>query len=453
MTTRRIFFAAFFALLATVAGAQSWMTAYEDGLKAARAGDWVSARAAFQQAVALRPEDASGPTTLPGPVTERRQWRGGAAYSPNFLAAYSEYKIGMSAGKPEDAKPALLTAATEFETLLTKGQNSRETFFFLNQIYTRLGDTAKRQDLEARFAAAKPNFRVDTEVVAPEELTLITGAAPGSKQGTGPEVVVIRPGQAPVQLAPNTTGQPIASFAPGVGPVPTVATKYALIIGNSTSLLKQGAVTFGADDAQAVREALVTHAGYSEANVDLVLNATKEQVFASVKALVTRVPEEATVFIYFAGNGANIDGKDYLACVDTTSDTDASSMAGKMDIYRLFLTKAVKIYAFYQVPRPMVNGTYFGKEIPMVGSIAQVQSTIPGGAIGSMMRNGREVCVFTDAMVSAFQDIRSNRIPIMEFGWQIFNRTRGGGSTTTGGGARQVPTLPVLTHMSDQDRF
>jgi hypothetical protein len=453
MTTRRIFFAVFFALLATVAGAQSWMTAYEEGLKAARTGDWVSARAAFQQAVALRPEDASGPTTLPGPVTERRQWRGGAAYSPNFLAAYSEYKIGMSAGKPEDAKPALSTAATEFETLLTKGQNSRETFFFLNQIYTRLGDTAKRQDLEARFAAAKPNFRVDSEVIAPEELTLITGTAPGSKQGTGPEVVVIRPGQAPVQLPSTTTGQPIASFAPGVGPVPTVATKYALIIGNSTSLLKQGAVTFGADDAQAVREALVTHAGYSEANVDLVLNATKEQVLASVKALVSRVPEEATVFIYFAGNGANIDGKDYLACVDTASDTDTSSMAGKMDIYRMFLTKAVKIYAFYQVPRPMVNGTYFGKEIPMVGSIAQVQSTIPGGTIGSMTRNGREIGVFTDAMVSAFQDIRSNRIPIMEFGWQIFNRTRGGGSNTTGGGARQVPTLPVLTHMSDQDRF
>jgi hypothetical protein len=454
MTYRRIFFAVFFALIGAVASAQSWMTAYDSGLKAARAGDWVSARAAFQQAIALRPEDASGATTLPGPVSDRRQWRGGAPYSPNFLAAYSEYRIGLEAPKPEDSRPALQTAASEFETLLTKGQNSRETFFFLNQIYTRLGDTAKRLDLESRFASAKPNFRIDTEVVAPEEMTLITGVTPGgTKKGPGPEVTIIRPGQTPATVSPTTLGQPATGISPAVGPVPTIPTKFALIVGNSASMLKQGALTFGADDAQAVREAFVSHAGYSEANVDLVVNTTAEQLRASIKALVDRMPEDATVTIYFAGNGANIDGKDYLACVDTTSESDASSMVAKMDVYRMFMAKGAKIFAFFQVARPMVNGTYFGKEIPLVGSIAQVQATIPGGTISSMMRNGHEVGIFTDAVVSALQDIRSNRIPIMEFGWQIFNRTRGGGSTSTGGGARQVPTLPVLTHMSVEERF
>jgi hypothetical protein len=111
------------------------------------------------------------------------------------------------------------------------------------------------------------------------------------------------------------------------------------------------------------------------------------------------------------------------------------------------------IFAFFEVPRPMAEGTYFGKEIPLVGAIAQVQSTIPGGTIYSQTHNGRQIGIFADAIVSALQDIRASRIPIMEFGWQVFNRARGGGATTTGAGARQIPTLPVLTHMSDQDRF
>lgn len=451
MTTKKVLVAVVLFLCAALANAQ-WMASYEKGLKAARGSDWVGARAAFLEAVAYRPEDASGPTTLPGPVSDRKMWRNGASYSPNFLAAYSEYRIGLSASKPEDAKPALDTAAAEFEALLSKNQVSRETYFFLNQIYTRTGDTAKRLDLETRSAAAKPNFRVDTEVIAPEELSVL-GATTRGTAGTGPEVTVIKPGGVVTPTpAPGIVTSP-GVVAPAVGPVSPVATKFALVIGNSTSSLKQGAVTYGADDAQAVREALVTHAGYAEANVDLVLNATRDQLLASAKALADRVSEEGTVFIYFAGNGANIGGKDYLAGVDTSSETDASSMAAKLDVYSLFMAKGAKIFAFFQVPRPIVNGAYFGKEIPLVGSISQLQSTIPGDGIASRTKGGRQIGIFTEAVVTALQEIRSNRIPIMEFGWQVFNRIRGGGAGMSGGGARQVPTLPVLTHMSDQERF
>ncbi|MFI5386942.1 MAG: caspase family protein [Fimbriimonadales bacterium] len=453
MTNRRILFVVLLILAGAAAHAQSWMTAYEKGLKAAKTGNWMNARAAFQQAVAYRPEDASGPTTLPGPVTDRRQWRDGAPYSPNFLAAYCEYRIGAGAVNAEDGRGALQTAATEFEALLNKRQDSKETFFFLSQIYARLADTAKRLDLENRYKSAKMRFHVDDEAVSPEEMALITGAPSGggTKQtGAGPQVTIIRPGQTPATV-PNP-GAVSPSIAPAVGPIGPVPTKYALIIGNSTSQLKQGAVTFGADDAQALREALVTNAGYPEANVDLVLNTTRDQLMASAKALADRVPDEGTVFIFFAGNGANIDGKDYLAGVDTATDSDPATMVAKMDLYRLFLTKAAKIYAFFEVPRLMTNGVYFGKEIPMVGSIAQVQSTIPGENVYSEVSNGHQVGVFAGAMVSALREIRSNRIPIMEFGWQVFNRARGGGSTV-GSGTRQVPTLPVLTHMSDQDRF
>lgn len=457
MTNRRLLLAVLLALLAACVHAQSWMAVYEKGLKAAKAGDWESARASFQQAIAFRPEDTGSATTLPGPVSDRRQWRNGAPYSPNFLAAYSEYRIGIGSPKAEDGKSALQTAATEFETIINKGQTSKETFFFLDQIYTRLGDTAKRQDIEERYKGAHLNFRVDDEIVSPEELAVITGATPsgGTQTGAGPVITIKRPGQSPTPVPSN--GLPGAApgngVIPAVGPVTPLSSKYALVVGNSTSQLKDGAVSFASDDAQAIREALVTNSGYPEANVDLVVNTTKDQLMASAKALADRLPEDGTVFIYFAGNGANIDGKDYLAGVDTASETDASTMVAKMDLYRLFLAKGAKIYAFFEVPRPTVNGTYFGKEIPMVGAIAQVQSTIPGEGISSEVHNGHQMGLFAYAMVSALQDIRSNRIPIMEFGWQVFNRIRGGVGGLSGAGARQVPTLPVLTHISGEDRF
>lgn len=452
MINRRSIFVILLALLGALANAQSWMASYEKGLRAARSSDWVGARSAFQEAIAFRPEDASGPTTLPGPVADRKLWRDGAPYSPNFLAAYCEYRIGIAA-KPEDGRSTLQTAAAEFETLLSKGQASKEAFYFLEEIYSKIGDTAKRLDTENRFKSANPKFRVDNAIVSPEELSVITGANKSKgKPGSGPEVTIIRPGQNPTQI-PNGTDPSAGGVPTATGSVPPIATKYALIIGNSTSQSGQGAVPFGTDDAQAVREALVLDAGYPEANVDLVLNATKDQLLASAKALADRMPEEATLFIFFAGNGVNIDGKDFLVAVDSASDTDPSSMTSKMELYQTFLPKAPKIFAFFESPRPMTGGVYFGKEIPMVGSIAQVQATIPGQGVTSEMRNGHPLGIFATAIVAALHDIRSNRVPIMEFGWQVFNRTRGGGSSPSGIGARQVPTLPVLTHMSTEDRF
>jgi len=454
MTMRRVFFVALLAFLGVVSNAQSWNVAYGNGLKAAKHSDWSGARAAFQQAIAYRPDDVSGPTTLPGPVTDRQEWRNGAPYSPNFLAAYCEYKIGAGMPSAEDGRTALVAAATEFEALLAKGQASKEALFYLDQIYGRIGDTARRLDVESKAKSTKANFRVDDEIVSPEDLSMITGLAPHEqKSGEGPKVTIIRPGQTP-QVVPNVVPtETIGGGTPVGGAVPVVATKYALIIGNSTSQLQQGAVTFGASDAQAVHAALVMDAGYSDANVDLVLNTTKDQLLASAKALAERVPNEGTVFIFFAGNGANIDGKDYLAGVDTTSVTDTSTMVAKMDIYRMFMPKGAKIYAFFESPRPITDGSYFGKEIPMVGGIAQVQSTIPGDSITSQVFNGTTLGVFAEAIVTALHDIRSNHIPIMEFGWQVFNRTRGGGDSASGIGARQVPTLPVLSNMSDDDRF
>ncbi len=452
---KRIALVALFVVAACMTVAQSWMGTYEKGIQAGKRQDYAAARAYFKAAIAYRPEDASGATTLPGPVSERKLWRGGAPYSPNFLAAYCEYRLAGATTKVDEATPMLETAATEFETLLSKGQRSKETFYFLNQIYTRTGDTARRLDLENRSGKGKTNFRVDTEIVSPEEITVINGGVPGSP-GTGPRVTVIKagqPGSTPGTLPGNPTTTPGTGPIPSIGAVPAITTKYALIIGNGMSKMTDSAIPFAADDAQAVREALITHAGYLDSNVDLVLNATKGQILTSAKALADRVPEDGTVFIYFAGNGFNLDGKDFLAGVDTEMGTDSSTMVGKNDIYRLFMAKGAKIYAFFEVPRPIANGRYFGQEVPLVGAIAQVQSTMPGETVYAETHNSRTLGIFADALIGALQDIRSNRIAIAEFGWTLFNRIRGGGLGRPGGGSRQIPTLPVLTHLAPDDRF
>lgn len=446
MKFQRIFILCVALCMTVLASAQSWQASYDAGLRAARTGNWSEARTDFQQAAAYRTEDVSGATTLPGPVTEQVKWRGGAPYSPNFLAAYSAYRMGLAAATPEEATPQFQTAAAEFEALLTKNEQSRETYFFLNQIYTRLGDTEKRMDLEKRYANAKFNFRVDTEAVSPEEMAIIGGAA---KTNAGPGITIIKAGE------PGTnpgTGIPTGG-TPSVGPVAPLANKFALIVGNAASRSNSFAVPFGADNAQAIREALVTHAGYPEANVDLVLNGTRDQLMASAKALADRVTDDATVFIYFAGEGRNINGKDFLACVDNSSPTDTSTMVAKEELYRQFMPKGARMYAFFEVPRPVVNGRYFGQEVPLVGAVAQTQSTIPGGSVLPTVRNGKTLGLFADALVMSFQDIRSNQIPIGEFGWQIFNRIRGGGPDRSGAGASQIPTLPVLTHLAPDEKF
>lgn len=438
------------ALSACISGAQSWIGEYDKGLDAAKKGDWSAARAAFQQAVAFRPEDTDKPTRLPGPVTEQRLWRDGVPYSPNFLAAYASYRTGVAA-KDQDRSTAFQQASTEFEMLIQKGQGSREAFYFLNLIYTNLGDTAKRQALEAKFAGmgAKSFWKVDTSIVTPEERAAIESVG-GTKTGD-PTVTKI----------PNSTGvsQPTAKANSGtglnplVGPVSPVANKYALIIGNGDSKIQDMAIPFAADDAQRMREALIVNAGYPEANVDLVLNATGDQIMKSAAALAERIGDDSTVFIYFGGAGVNVNGKDLLAGIDTESAMDSGTMVSKSDLFKLFLNKGARVFSFFQTNRPITNGRYFGSEIPMVGQLAQVQATMPGEKAQGYVQNGKLTGLFTNAMIRVMAEQRSNQLPILEFGWQIFYKMRRGDTGSTGGSSRQTCTLPVLTNLASDARF
>lgn len=111
-------------LLTATSWAQSWAEEYDAALNAAARGEWSAAREKFLAAAALRPEDQSEATRLPGPVTERRNWRNGAPYSPNFGAAYAAYKAALSEGDDATREGLLKTAALELSTLVSKGQRS-----------------------------------------------------------------------------------------------------------------------------------------------------------------------------------------------------------------------------------------------------------------------------------------------------------------------------------------
>ncbi|MGV3618299.1 MAG: caspase family protein [Fimbriimonas sp.] len=424
--------------LATASFAQSWSRAYEEGLTAARAAKWLEAREAFRQAMAYRPEDASLPTLLPGPPTERRRWRDGAPYSPSFLAAYALYRDALTQPTDKHGDP-LRIAGAELESLLDKGQPSREAFYFLDLIYERLGDGSKRTAIAERYAkeASRIKWRVDTEIVTPEEMAAITAMA--NPLGT----TIVRAGD----LAPTNSG----TATPGR--VAPIVTKFALVIGNAETSLTPLAVPHAASDARRMKDALVTNAGYPEENVTLILNGTGEQIQTAAQALAARIPNEATVLIYFAGAGANLAGADYLAGTTATSVTDSKGMVAKSELYRLFMAKGARIFAFFEAHRPIADGRYFGSEIPLAGSIAQVQGTLPGESVTSQVQNGQTTGTFTGAVVDVLSDLKSNRIPILEFGWQVFYKIRRGSTGTTGGGSRQTPTLPVLTNLASDARF
>lgn len=418
--------------VAAIGFSQAWIGAYDNGLKAAKSNRWDDARKAFQQAVAYRPEDQSSATILPGPASEQRKWRNGAPYSPNFLGAYAAYRLGVSSNDPEAKKRNLEAAAAEWETLIAKEQASKPTLFFLGATYTALGNTAKRDSVIAR-SSLPADWKVDVDVLTTDEKALFGAAG----------VAGTTPGQTTVN---GVTTE-------GAGPLVAAGDKFAMVIGNTESRIPGGRVPFAGDDAQRIRQALLESAGYAEGNIDLAVNATAGTIRTSARALADRVKEGSTVFIYFTGVGANVGGRDYLAGIDAENPNDMAGMVSKTELYAMFMAKGAKVFAFFQANRPIVGGRFFGQEVPMVGSISQSQATLPGETVASVVKNGKAIGLYTDAFATVLGEMRSNRVPILEFGWQVFYKIRRGDTGTTGGGSRQTPTLPVLTNMASDARF
>jgi len=227
------------------------------------------------------------------------------------------------------------------------------------------------------------------------------------------------------------------------------------VIGNSEGRIAEApAPPFASGDAQIVRDALVDSAGYGEDNVQMLQNATAGQIRGAAEALAARMPEGGTLFIFFAGSGVNIDGKDYLAGIDSEGATDSGTMISKDDLFAPFMSKGANIFAFFEVNRGMNSSARcFGMDVPMVGSIAQVQATVPGGSVLGVVRGGKMVGVFALAMTSVLNEYKANRVPVLEFSWQVFYRMRRGGTGGEGGGSQQTPTLPILTNIASDAKF
>jgi hypothetical protein len=344
--------------------------------------------------------------------------------------------MGLEATDDEQRKAFFTSAAVEMQALVDAGMAGVETYYYLNVLYGRLSDAEKKKALDAQYLASKgaANWRTDSSVIAPEEMALI-------RPGNGAAQPFGATGNTTTTV---TAGSPIPT-APGA--VVPIDTKFALIIGNAEA----GGLPFAANDAKRVRDALVLHAGYPEANVIMLQNATADQMRTAANDLGGRIPDEATVLIYFAGRGAHSEGRDYLAGADKGDPINL--MLSKADLFKPFVSKGARIFSYFQAARPIEEDQFFGKEVPVVGTISQMQSTMPGGIVARTVRDGAETGVFTDAFCRVLAEVRSNQIPVMEFGWQVFYKVRRGDTGSTGGGSHQTPTLPVLSNLAADARF
>ncbi|MCH7903746.1 MAG: caspase family protein [Armatimonadetes bacterium] len=440
---------------------QAWSDHYESALQSAGRGDWTSARESFLAAVALRPEDQSRPTTLPSPVPAPKRWRDGSPYSPNFGAAYCGYRQGLKVAG-DNGRQLLAKMGEELEVLLAKNQHSPQTYYFLTRIYSEVRDVARLDVLEATFIAMRDSltWKVDTSFVSPEEVAAITALTPtksGATSGrSSPPTRVISAADLGTggRVSTNIGAAQLSGTEDTLaGRVQVVPTKFALIIGNSESRMEEHKLSFAGANALLIREALVQHAGYDEANVDIVMNATANQIRVSAEALAERIGNDGTVLIYFTGAGFNVGGKDYYAGVDAESPLATSNMVAVSDVYGMFLARGARIFAFSEASRKKVDGRFFGMEIPMVGAIAQSQATIGGEEVFGIIEGGKEIGLYSRAFASILFEFRSNQVPITEFAWQVYNSIRSGGVGTTGGGSQQTPTLPVLINLATDARF
>ena len=403
---------------------QKWVKPYDQAIGFARRDMWAEAREKFLECAKIRADDTDRPSTLGSGVTDRRPWRDGAPYSPNFGMAYSSFKLAAEAADAPTRKARLKDAIGGFEALVAKGQTSAETLIFLAACQAAADDLKASQTTQEKLAAldrAKA-FKIDATILEIDDArTMIASGTDVTSGGVG---------SIPIPAAGNPFGF-----------VPVLDFKYGLVIGNS----KGTRHTFAHADADYVKDSLVKNAGYGEANVKVLKDATVAAIIATANTIADVLPENGVVFIFFSGAGERgADGKDYFIGADGERIT-------KEAFYAPFVKKGATVFAFLQIDRPKnADGSVFGSERLLVGKVAQCHGSAPGELCGSGTFEGANHGLYAGAIAETLNKMRSNRIAILDFAWAVFDKTRKGADGNMGG---QTPTLPVFTNIGGSAKF
>ncbi|MEP0767617.1 MAG: caspase family protein [Fimbriimonadia bacterium] len=433
------------ALPAAVSGQEPWVAPYLEGLKAAKEKDWGTARGAFEAAIAIRAEDSGSQVWFKRGPTQRDLWRGGAPYTPNFAAAYCTYRLAVESGDGAVARSHYEDAAKRLAALLSKEQFAPLIYSLLVASYTAMGDEAKKTEVLSDYAQKRAanllKVRVDTEFVLPEDLaaTKKLNGTPqtGSGETTGPKPAV------PSDLAT-------------AGPVPFNPLKHAILIGNSRYHGSIGDVPNAINDCYLMRDALTKHAGYDPANVVILAEPTYEEMLAGVQQFAAKLPPGAIVFFFYTGAGRvnTADKVDYLIPNGAPNRDAFSSFVRKNDLLYMFVGKAERTIAVFQVDRLQEpNGMCFGDDLPVGGSIAYVRACMTGERCQTKLTASGINGLWASAAAWVLENrMRGPRIAIESFCWEILDRVL---SVNTGARAesRQTPLLPNYSLLSQDATF
>jgi tetratricopeptide (TPR) repeat protein len=408
---------------------QGWRTQYEQALALAKRGQWAQAREHFLSAIKEKPEDESGPVYVGGSVTDRRPWRAGAPYSPNFGAAYCAFKLAAEARTPEERNTWLNQAIQEFEKLINSGKVSAEALLFLAAAYSANNNLSAAEKIQQRLVSLdrRKALRVDQEIIEFKDLRVIRQAE-----------------------IPTAGSLPLPDVTSPLGIVPVLDYKFALLVGNAQGSQQ----TFAHNDVDLLKEALTKYAGYAESNIVTLKDTTTQSLKSAAEALARNLPDNAVVFIFFSGRVTHEPetNTDYLMGTDVTEEKAYDKMLKKLDLFQPFVQRGATVFCFFQVDRTMVaRGKYFGLEIPRVGRIAQCFGCMPGETVFGTVWGDKPQGVYALAIAEVLKEWKNNRIPIHEFAWAVFDKVRGSLGRNAGGA--QTPTLPVLVGMGATAAF
>lgn len=431
---------------------QTWESAYEQAVAAAKAGNWAEARTGFDLAKSLKPEDTNKPIRLPGPVTEPKFWNKGGLYSPNFGAAYASYRLGLASNNAEEKASLFGTAKSELSALVSNGQASPVAVNVLKVLNAATGTPDA--------TVPEPgNWAVDMSFVAAKDLPkgvkpVVQNNQPNNQtnQSGGPAGVINTSANGTI-ISVKAGGQDNYEEILGTEEIEKRDDKFAIVVGNGPGKLVGLGVESGEDDADAITAALLSDAGYKPENIVTLKGAKASDFRQAVQDLAAKLPNDATVLVYFSGAATNLAGKDYYIGADAESPTDTTKMVEKFAIIKPLLDKGAKIFTFSQCNRPIVGGNYFGQERIIAGKISEAHATIPGGSVNSIVVGGKRVGLYTDSFVKVLKKFHTNKVPVTEFCWQVFYTIRRGSDVTGAGGSSQTPTLPVIINMSDSSDF